>query len=324
VFVEQRSGVRGGAADACSLRGYHMKKTFLLAALFSLTISFGSVTASLADDKPVFLGVIERTPSKYEAGAGTTPYMVRAAFRWKKNDWKSMPGEPGSLAEFPERVVWTIAFDGRNLGQIHTTRPPSWEYGAYIGLLQPDPSDKFKPLPSPPGEFLYGFDGGGYDRLVVAVSKPNFTDPDHWKPAGVQQEVVRSLIPFFRKEVASIPGSSVDESTENPHGPYSDSLIQVRKSYASADGARLVQLALPDSAALQCDPTEDWASPHWFYVKGKTIRFLGASLEMIDAGDYDGDGHSEVIFHQCGYNYDGFILFYDGFRKRAEFGWTYH
>jgi len=62
----------------------------------------------------------------------------------------------------------------------------------------------------------------------------------------------------------------------------------------------------------------------WFYVNGKDIRLIGQSLELIDAGDYDHDGHSEVVFHKSGYNYDGYILVFDDMRKQIEFGWSYH
>lgn len=300
-----------------------MRRTLPLIGSFCAAVCAGFVTNGQALDKSLYLGVIEHSLADCEGYVSTTPYMVRAAFHWKGNDWKALPDKRESAAEFPERATWTIALDGKNLGQIHTTRPPDWEGGSHIGLLQPDPREKLNPIPSPPEEFPYFF-CGGYDRPIVVVSKPNFTDPDQWKAADVPEDVVRRLIPFFRKEVASIPLSCVDESTDNPHGPYADSLIQVRKSYVSAAGARLVQLALPDSAAPQCDVDEEWDAPRWFYVRGETIRVLGASLYLIDAGDYDGDGHSEAVFLHDAYNYNGYVLFYDGFRKQAEFGWTYN
>ena len=57
-------------------------------------------------------------------------------------------------------------------------------------------------------------------------------------------------------------------------------------------------------------------APHWFYVDDKDFRYLGQSLEFIDAVDYDNDGHSEVVFHKSGYNYDLYVFLYD--RKIAK------
>ncbi len=57
---------------------------------------------------------------------------------------------------------------------------------------------------------------------------------------------------------------------------------------------------------------------------GHDTLYLGSQLELVDAGDYDGDGQSEVLFWHSAYNEDGYTLFYDQFRKRLDYWWTYH
>jgi hypothetical protein len=47
-------------------------------------------------------------------------------------------------------------------------------------------------------------------------------------------------------------------------------------------------------------------------------------MDLLDAGDYDGDGRSEVLFWSSGEDVDGYVLMYDGFTKSAEFKWSYH
>ena len=47
-------------------------------------------------------------------------------------------------------------------------------------------------------------------------------------------------------------------------------------------------------------------------------------LALVDAGDYDLDGHSELIFAISRYDLGGYVLAYDDFRKRAEFRFGYH
>lgn len=45
---------------------------------------------------------------------------------------------------------------------------------------------------------------------------------------------------------------------------------------------------------------------------------------LVDAGDYDGDGKSEILFWFERYNRDGYVLFYDKCSKFDEFTWPYH
>jgi len=45
---------------------------------------------------------------------------------------------------------------------------------------------------------------------------------------------------------------------------------------------------------------------------------------LLDVGDYDKDGKSEVLFWSSGYNEDGYVLYYDDFRKKVPFKWHYH
>jgi hypothetical protein len=45
---------------------------------------------------------------------------------------------------------------------------------------------------------------------------------------------------------------------------------------------------------------------------------------LVDAGDYGNDGRSELLFSIDRYNRGGYELFYDDFRKRAVFEFSYH
>ena len=48
-------------------------------------------------------------------------------------------------------------------------------------------------------------------------------------------------------------------------------------------------------------------------------------MEFLDAGDYDNDGGSKVIFFLSqGENTDGFVLFGDHLQKNATLIWHYH
>jgi len=49
-----------------------------------------------------------------------------------------------------------------------------------------------------------------------------------------------------------------------------------------------------------------------------------STIMLVDAGDYDGDGDSEVIFWVSRYNHDGYVLFYKQLSRFVEFSWGYH
>jgi len=70
--------------------------------------------------------------------------------------------------------------------------------------------------------------------------------------------------------------------------------------------------------------SEAWFYNYWYYVTKSEFRFIGTNLELVDAGDYDNNGQSEVLFWKSDYNRDGYVLFYDGFKKSVVKSWSYN
>jgi len=72
-------------------------------------------------------------------------------------------------------------------------------------------------------------------------------------------------------------------------------------------------------------PADDAFIEQWFAVgPEKQIIFLDQGMWLVDAGDYDNDGKSEVLFSIDGYNRGGYQLFYDDFKKHAVSEFSYH
>ena len=51
---------------------------------------------------------------------------------------------------------------------------------------------------------------------------------------------------------------------------------------------------------------------------------MGRDLTLVDAGDYDENGASELLFWHSSDNEDGYTLVYDGLRKHVDYYWRYH
>ena len=53
-------------------------------------------------------------------------------------------------------------------------------------------------------------------------------------------------------------------------------------------------------------------------------RYLGPGLILVDAGDYDGNGTSELVMSLSRYNRGGYVLFSNTFIEEARFEFGYH
>jgi hypothetical protein len=152
-------------------------------------------------------------------------------------------------------------------------------------------------------------------RPLVCTSGSDVGDPDVWKPEASGA----SRPPLWHELLSAFHKADPDNAKVK------DDQIEVQKTYKSAKGASLISLIQKEPPGRPEDrlPGDD-PEPFYFYVNGPEIKLLGKSLELIDAGDYDHDGHSEVVFHQSGYDYDGYVLVCDLMNKQLKFGWSYH
>src|ERR1700694_5806383 len=87
----------------------------------------------------VALGLLEDVPGVY---AGEPHFSgVRIAFQKKGSDWEAFPSDYPDQnclkrisSEYPREVNWTIAFDGRNLGQVSGRTPKEFDFYSHVGL----------------------------------------------------------------------------------------------------------------------------------------------------------------------------------------------
>jgi hypothetical protein len=266
------------------------------------------------------IGVLEDHPGVYFGDPNY--WRVRAIFEKKGSDWRAFPHTCREFTclktltvRYPKEVAWTIAFEERNLGQVTARTPSDFQWYADVGCQEITSSRPVPTIGKTSKEYS-GFLSSPVYRPLVAVSDSQFRDPAMWKPAPLSTEIVGALRQqFLRKFPRPLNCKNPDENILKAR-PCLHKDIRIGKAYSSKENWSLAELRLEGDSPF---------IGHW-YVIGPTgeIRFLGSEMWLVDAGDYDGDGESEVLFAIVGYNLGGYRLFYRNFSKSAEFEFNYH
>ena len=286
----------------------------ILCALFLSTALFAQA--------PLMLGVLEDSMGPREQDPHVR--FIRALFYKTDSEWKAFPADCTTAeclaklaTDFPRESAWTIAFDAKNIGEVHSRIPTEITAASRAG--QQDLLDRDKaPTVGQRTETFSGFLGEPVLRPLVAVSEPNVNDPDQWKPVLLDATSAAKIRRAFRTKFPRITNCE----TEEIHN-YADAEIKVLRSYRSQTGWRLVHTSL-DGCDVD-DMRGDGLNDEWFTLDpGGTARYLASALVLVDAGDYDHSGHSQLLFMIDDYNRGGYVLFYDEFRKSVTFAYRFH
>ena len=244
---------------------------------------------------------------------------IRVSFEKVGAEWKP-------VAAPPSRLSWTICHDGRRLAALdsHLPEPPREDL-RFLTAHEVAPGQQVPFVGTPSMEFA-GWMGSEVFRPMALTSGPSCGDPEHWRPAEPPAAVVEHLITALREVEKGIHDCDVRGSPRAYRFPDTD--VRAVQGFVSDPGARIVSLAirLPEDLAARCGvlTAAGW-QPHTFAVlPGGEVAHLGFGLTFVDAGDYDGDGHSEVLFQSSSYDADGYTLAYDSLRKSAHLDWSYH
>ena len=217
---------------------------------------------------------------------------------------------------------WTVSFDGKQVGHIVSRSPVSFDFystlgqQAIVGSIAP-------PTIGKPSEDFSGFLGEPVYRPLVVVSEPNYRDPEAWKPTQLSSDTTTVVREAFRSRFPKVTNCSKQDIEHGKPWPYTDANIVVKRAYASNRQWSIAEVALGE---YECDgPSDEAFSSQWFVITPEQqVRFLGSSMWLVDAGDYDNDGKSELVFSIDDYNRGGYKLFYDDFSRSAKFEFSYH
>lgn len=280
-----------------------------------------------AAEPPLIIGALEERPAYYSGQPLRRG--VRALFEKTNQEWRpffSNCQDSECLqtvsAKYPQIVSWTIAFSGRKLGNVISKTESKFEQYAEVGMGDITSAGPVPTIGARSALYAYGMMGQPVYRPLVAITRPNVADPDSWKPDRPSTELLQQARAAWRKQFPK-------NTNCKPGGPefpwhYPDENIKLVKGYASSNGWHLMGIKL---AGDRCDRPgiEPVDSNQWYASSPEgEIRHMGQSMWLVDAGDYDADGKSEILFAIDDYNLGGYELFYDDFKKHARFEYSFH
>jgi hypothetical protein len=290
-------------------------------------IALSMPSGVLGQKQPSLIGILEDNPGHY---SGDPHYRdVRVVFRRDGTGWVAFPSNCSdqsclkSIAtKFPAQVNWTVSFDGKQVGHIVSRTPPSFDFYSTIGQ-QTIVGSIAPPAIGKPSANFAGFLGEPVYRPLVAVSEPNYRDPEDWKPTQLSTDATARVRKAFRNRFPTVTNCSKQDIEHAKPWTYSDANMFVSKAYSSNRHWLIADVLLSGD---ECDGPPDKAfTSQWFVITPEQqVRFLGSDMWLVDAGDYDDDGKSELVFSIDGYNRGGYTLFYDDFKQRASFEFGYH
>ena len=285
--------------------------------IFSEGASSGLVVGVLEDDRGE-LADWKPGPSK-----GRT---IRPLFTKMGDDWHAS-------ASHPESIRWIISFRGRRAGEVssHPNTQGLWGCMRHTHIPEPQPDQKL--VMGEPSRDYSGWLDTDFNRPLILVSHGNAEDPDKWGPFKPTENQLTMLRKAFRQEFQEV--RNCDEQEKPLPGPwqYGDAAIEFASGFRSCRGDSLVGMFLSGG---KCGLNPGPFRKQMFVIGGSgsiehiTVRSGRArastelSLTFVDAGDFDADGESEVIFFLSGYNEDGYAILYDSFKKSVSWTWTYH
>jgi hypothetical protein len=274
------------------------------------------------------LGMLEE-----RLGATTTEprrFVVRLMFQNDGAAWKSLDPSCADVAclntataRLPPSTAWTIVHAGEVKGSVTATTPAKWALYGDVGTQDLAASA----LPPTVGQPTLEFSADGstpVNRPLVAISTATVSDPDAWKAGSLSPAMLAALRASFRTQFAAVSNCATDGGTDPKPMTYTDADIIPSAVSVSAKGWSVATTQLAD---YRCDgPWDDTAfAPQTFAISpdGK-VQHLGENLKLVDAGDFDGNGKSELIFALQAGNTGGYTLRFDDFVGEARFAFNYH
>jgi hypothetical protein len=243
-----------------------------------------------------------KTEPQYEA-------RVRPLFiKVDHNKWQEAPrpGQENPSVPLPKAFSWDVCFSGRGEGQLTanliadgmpTTTPP------YI--LRPDDRAPWRTRRS--ADYAGWLPTPVYKPILLMSSlNSSCKDPEKWKQSGAEKARVK--IP----EMATLLRQTMTHSEHEAY-EFADKDVKIFKTWGSPKQGTF--------AAIKTKPKENLTELFKISPDGK-LAYLGRDMMLVDAGDFDGDGSTEILFKRRAEKRDIYELFVKG-EKASESIWDY-
>jgi hypothetical protein len=255
------------------------------------------------DVSPIEKGT-RRPEMKYES-------RIRPLFiRVDQQIWQAAPrpGDANPQAALPKAFSWDVCFTGRSEGQIT---------GMLIadGIPTTAPPYVLRPEDRAPWRTRRSLDYAGW--LPIPVYKPilllsslssSCKDPEKWRRAG--SEKIRNHTPKMLSELRK----ALSAGTPGTEGyQFADKDFKVFQAWVSPKHGQF--------AAMRIDPKANRVETFQVAANGD-VAYLGHNMMLVDAGDFDGDGATELLFKRHANKKDVYSLFVKG-AMVAESIWDY-
>ncbi len=280
-------------------------------------------TASIATAPTI--GVLEERPS---ANTDEAPrHVVRALFHKEGTGWESYDPNcsdeaclSAAPANAPQRVTWTISNNGRALGEATAVTPTAWALYGDVGLQELEEGSTAPTLGERSNDFADA--ATPLHRPLIATSPAAFADPEAWMEWPLTEEDEQAVRQAFQAQFGNVTNCANATTAPQPRA-YAPADIEVSRTYASPGNWRIATARL---LGYGCDgPLEGAYAEQTFAISpANEARLLGEGYRFLDAGDYDADGQTEVIFVISQYNTGGYALYANNFAQSAVFDYSYH
>jgi hypothetical protein len=260
------------------------------------------------------------------------PQGLRLAFVKAGGDWQPVCVFPADQTKpwtcRSQPAQWFVRYRGKQIGTVSAKGWADTQSDPGIGLLK-IASGAAPHIGARDKSFSGWLDKPVYRPLVATNTALPDRAPD-WIASKPQPSDIAAALPFLRKQVPIVPDCGTDGEPSGKGRPLEMAEAVIAQTWRNGSGASFFGMSLKPNLVARCNFTADALEDVWIYSDASGARALPALIEdeathaFIDIGDFAGDGGEEALFALAGYNEDGFVLYYDGFRKSARISWHYH
>lgn len=256
-------------------------------------------------------------------------FVVRMLFQNTGAAWTSLNPDcrdeaclASSAATWPPAATWTVVNAGAVVGKVDATTPKAWTRYADVGTQDVAATANVPKVGAP----MRGWVDSDLElqRPLVAISRPTISDPEGWKEGPLAPAALATLQGAFAAQFDEVTNCANDGGTDPKPTKYGPADIAVASAHVSTAGWVVATAQLTD---YRCDgPWEDTAfAPQTFAISPELkVQYIGESLKLVDAGDFDGNGMSELLFAIQRGNTEGYDLRFDNFAGQATFAYNHH